>query len=65
MQHRAGAGFHAHEADDDAVAFDAGAMGGRIIRAALNFRNGAEIEDVFAVTGANSARRARSGFVGH
>ena len=51
----AGAGRHPHQCDDHAIALDASAVRGRIVRAAENVIDAAEIEQVFAGAGALGA----------
>src|SRR6185436_2504395 len=64
MRFRAGAGGHAHQADDHAIAFDAGAVGGRIVGAAEDVVHLGEIEQVFTVARARGAR-CPGGFLRH
>src|SRR5262249_8393674 len=58
MRLGAGAGRHAHQPDDHAVALDAGAVGGRIIGAAQDVIHLGEVEHVFALASAFGAGRA-------
>ena len=48
MRLGAGAGRHAHQRDDHAVALDHAALDARIVRAALDVIDPAEVEHVFA-----------------
>src|SRR6476661_5309560 len=56
MRFRAGTGGHTDQADDHAIAFDAGAVGGRIVGAAEDVVHLGEIEQVFTVARARGAR---------
>src|SRR5580692_7101868 len=58
MRRGAGAGRHAHQADDHAVAFDAGAVRRRIIGAAQNVIHIGEVEKILAGASPLGARRA-------
>src|SRR5215470_7934430 len=55
-----GAGRHPHQSDDHAVAFDAGAVGGGIIRTAENVVHRGEVEHVFTIPCALGAGRSRN-----
>src|ERR1700729_3709103 len=57
MRGGAGARRHAHEADDHAIALDAGAIRRRIIRTTENVIHIGEVEEVFAGAGPFGARR--------
>src|SRR5579884_4094019 len=61
MRLRAGARRHAHQADDHAVTFDAGAVGGRIVGTAQDVIDLCEIEQVLARSSALGARRSGGG----
>ena len=64
MRLGAGACRHAHQADDHAIALDAGAIGGRIVRPAQDVIHLGEIEDILAGAGALGTGRARACAVG-
>jgi hypothetical protein len=59
MQLGAGAGRHAHQRNDHAVAFDAGAFDRGVVRPSLDGIDAGQIEDVLARSGALGARCAR------
>src|ERR1700680_2482713 len=62
---RASARGHAHQTDNHAITFDAGAVGSGIVGAAEDVIDLGEIENVFAGTGALGTRRAGGGLAGH
>src|SRR3974390_2531019 len=65
MRLGAGAGLPAHQADDDAVALDAGSVRSRVGGPAHDLRDGAQIEEELARTGAGGAWRTCGRLIGH